>query len=201
MTAMRFSIAELRRHRSTRFLAAAAIGAIGAGILTGLTSQGYLHAAVVTGAGYTGETTEAGPEGQLLAIGAWLLIGSLAGALTHSWAGLAGLWAGALTGSLLGLAADPQGNILWLDVIVTLVGVTVFLVPAYAIGVGIALYRERLDPDGSGHRPAPPPLWTRGRREQRQPAPASTSAAAQSGSATQPAPPSSYARPRPPGSE
>jgi len=202
-------MAALRRHRSTRFLVAALIGGVGAALLTGLTSQGYLHATVVTGAGYTGSTQQAGPEGQVLALGAWLLVGALAGALTVSWAGLAGLWAGALAGSLLGLAADPAGNILWLDVIVTVVGVTLFLVPGYAIGAGIALRRERHTPDGSGQRPAPPPLLMRGRSGQPgEPVAGSAAAPAASGAsaggeasasgpdrASQP-----YARPRPPAS-
>src|SRR2546422_687607 len=95
-----------------RRLAPFAIGIVGTTVLAGLTSQGYLHATVVTGAGYAGPTEQAGPLEQLLAAVAWIAVGGVAGFAARAWSGLLLLWAGGLLGSLVGIAGDPQGNIL-----------------------------------------------------------------------------------------
>jgi hypothetical protein len=104
----------------------------------------------------------AGPVEQVLALLAWVSVGGLAGWIARSGAGLVGLWAGALLGSFVGFASDPQGNILWLDLLVTVFGVAFFVTPGFFLGATLAARRDRLEPDGSGRRPAPPPLWARG---------------------------------------
>jgi hypothetical protein len=131
-------------------------------VLSGVTSQGYLNAAVITGAGYTGSTDPLGPGESLLVLAAWLSVGALAGSLARTDGGLVGLWLGALAGSVVGIAGDPSGNILWLDLLVAIFGVGFFLTPGFVLGAAIAARRDRLEPDGSGRRPTPPPLWTRG---------------------------------------
>jgi hypothetical protein len=70
---------------------------------------------------------------------------------------------GSLAGSTVGFLADPSGNILWLDLIVTIAGTAIFLTPGFFIGSTVAAAREPRAPDGRGTRPPPPPLWSRGR--------------------------------------
>ena len=155
-------VRDARLHRPVQFAIGLAVGAIGGAALSVVTSQGYLHAVVVTGAGYTGPTQAVGPGEQLLMLLAWILAGAIAGYAGRSLLAFAGLWAGALAGSALGFPGDPEGNILWFDVIVTVVGVSLFVTPGFFLGSVIAGWRERREPDGSGRRPPPPPLWLRG---------------------------------------
>jgi hypothetical protein len=192
--------AAIRSSRILQVAVAFAIGALGAAALSVVTSQGFLHAATETGAGYTGSTTPTGPEGQLLMVALWVAIGGLAGYLGRTALAFAGLWLGALVGSLVGFAGDPQDNILWFDLVVTIFGITMFLAPGFLLGAGLAGSRSRFEPDGSGRRPPPPPLWSRGRRwtsagRTAQPTSRAT-VVPPSGSA-----PTSYARPTPPASE
>jgi hypothetical protein len=148
---------------------------------------------VVTGAGYAGSTGELDPLGQLAMIVAWLAVGAAAGFVGRTGWAFGGLWLGSLAGSAVGVANDPAGNILWLDVIVTTVGISLFVTPGFFLGTVFAASRERQAPDGSGRRPTPPPLWTRGARIVRsRPIPPATPAAPAS------YPASAYARPRPP---
>src|SRR5438093_5167465 len=93
-----------------RRLAPFAIGIVGTMVLASVTSQGYLHATVVTGAGYAGPTEGAGPLEQLLAAVTWIAVGGVVGFVARAWTGLLLLWAGGLLGSLVGIAGDPQGN-------------------------------------------------------------------------------------------
>jgi hypothetical protein len=116
----------------------------------------------VTGASYTGATEPVGPLEQRLAAIVWVAGGGVAGFIARSWTGLIGLWAGALVGSIVGIAGDPLSNILWLDLLVTVFGIAFFLTPGFAMGMAIQARTERLEPDGSGVRPTPPPLWSRG---------------------------------------
>jgi len=155
-------VREARQHRPVQFAIGLAVGALGAAALSVVTSQGYLHAVVVTGAGYTGRTQAVGPGEQLLMLLAWILVGSVAGYAGRSVLAFAGLWAGALAGSALGFPGDPEGNILWFDVVITVVGVSLFVTPGFFLGSVIAGRRERREPDGSGRRPPPPPLSLRG---------------------------------------
>jgi hypothetical protein len=150
-----------RRRNAARAASGLLIGAAGGALLSIVTSQGFLHAAVVTGAGYTGRAQELDPAGQLVMVVAWLAIGAVAGFVGRSALAFVGLWLGALVGSGVGFMNDPAGNVLWLDVIVTIVGITLFVTPGFFLGSAFAGSRERLAPDGSGHRPTPPPLWSR----------------------------------------
>jgi hypothetical protein len=119
------------------------------------------------------------------------VLGAVAGFVGRSGSAFVGLWLGTLAGSVLGFLNDPAGNILWLDVIVTVVGISLFVTPGFFLGDQIASSRERRAPDGSGRRPTPPPLWTRGSRLVRQ---RPTSVPTPAAPASYPA--SSYARPR-----
>src|SRR6185369_12760734 len=95
-----------------------------------------------------------------------------------------------------GILGDPAGNILWLDLVVTIVGVSLFLTPGFFVGAAVAGWREALEPDGSGKRPTPPPLWTRGARPDIRPnAPRTTSARPTAAASPTSYPPSAYARP------
>jgi hypothetical protein len=169
------------------------VGAVGAALLSIATSQGYLHAAVVTGAGYTGKAAPLDPLGQLAMVIAWLGLGGVAGVVGRTPGAFAGLWLGTLAGSGVGFINDPAGNVLWLDLVVTIVGISLFVTPGFFIGSGFAASRERLAPDGSGRRPTPPPLWTRGVRAIR--APQGTPAAPATPAKPASYPASAYARP------
>ena len=193
--------------RVARVVAGLAIGAAGAAVLSIATSQGFLNASVDIGSGYFGATHPLDALGQLGMVAAWLLIGGVAGFVGRTALAFGGLWVGALAGSIVGFVADPGGNILYLDIIVTVVGIGVFLTPGFLIGAFLAGRREVQDPDGSGRRPTPPPLWARGGRASVAPG-HSTSAAASPAPVTVGAtssqgthPPSAYARPGQPGSE
>jgi hypothetical protein len=184
------------RARAAGPVAGLLIGAVGAALLSVVTSQGFLHATVVTGAGYTGKATELDPLGQLAMVLAWLTLGAVAGFVGRTHGAFAGLWIGTLAGSAVGFVNDPAGNVLWLDIIVTVVGISLFVTPGFFVGSVLAASRERLAPDGSGRRPTPPPLWTRGARTIRGPqsiGPGPTRPAAPAAPASYPA--SAYARP------
>lgn len=178
-------------------LAGFLIGAAGGALLSLVTSQGYLHAAVVTGAGYTGKSAELDPLGQLAMVLAWLGLGAAAGFMGRTRPAFAGLWLGALAGSVVGFLHDPAGNILWLDIIVTVVGISLFVTPGFYLGSMFAASRERLSPDGSGRRPTPPPLWARGMRATRGPQAGATPRPTAGAGTTSAGvyPPSAYARP------
>src|SRR5436305_361904 len=110
-----------------RFAVGFVVAAVGSAVLSLATSQGYLHAVVITNAGYTGSTQSLDAAGQLVMLVAWLAVGTAAGFLGRTGGAFVGMLVGSLGGSTVGFLADPAGNILWLDLIVTVVGTALFL--------------------------------------------------------------------------
>src|SRR4051812_39667826 len=85
--------------RMLRFAAGFVVAAAGSAVLSVATSQGYLHAAFVTNAGYTGSTHTLDAAGQMVMLVAWLAIGTVAGFLGRTGLAYVGMLVGSLAGS------------------------------------------------------------------------------------------------------
>ncbi len=139
-----------------RAIVAAAVGLVAALVYTGTPPFDGLPPI-----GGSGSGSDASAEATAVRLLYWLVAGGIAGLVGEGMAGLLALWAGVLVGHGFGLAvAGADQNTVLLYLLITFLGVAIFVTPGYGVGRLIAgRSRPPPEPDGGGTRPAPAPLW------------------------------------------